>query len=157
MQNRISGNSLFMDNEEQVEMPRSEINNVNEPVGIGDVAKIISGDTVERTVIPESPEDGVDEHNYLLDLSNLNSWTYMEKQSIKSLISKHGDTSIYLRTKKIQLVCLGKGKRELLDFILPEIKSAVFGDKINIYKDFSVNEELREISTLDFTDFRLDL
>ena len=96
--------------------------------------------------------------NYLIDLSRLKSWSYMQRQSLKSLISKNGDTSIYLLSGAVDKpVLLGKGKREILDFILPGIKQGVFDNQIRIYKDFDDESEKKEIDNLDVTDFKLDL
>ena len=157
---RDSNDSLFASNENEIALPSEALNedDTGLPAGIEDVATIISKDTVEQVIIPDAPGEEFDRSNYLIDLSRLKSWSYMQRQSLKSLISKNGDTSIYLLSGAVDKpVLLGKGKREILDFILPGIKQGVFDNQIRIYKDFDDESEKKEIDNLDVTDFKLDL
>lgn len=122
---------------------------------LGNVVDVITKPKVDKLIVPEGTD--VPFKNFIFDLRGLDSWSLYERNSLKTLVSKGGDTSLYIITKKEGLRYFGKGIEEHLDVVLSYIKELVFQNKINIYKDFKAGTEPIEIDSVERMNFRLNL
>lgn len=148
---------LFSHDQNKVVLPSVKVEDT-EKSGISlmseGVLEDISGETVKTLRIKEEFE--IDPNNFILDLSDVGQVTAAQKDVIKSLIAKDGDTAIYLY-KKQGLIKLGVGNKYSLERVLPILKVHVFDNAIRIYKNFSRGCAVNEIDTKDITKLRLGL
>lgn len=145
---------LFKDENTQFSMPNvGNIGDQQEQLKSEDILPDISGETVK--IIRMKEDTVIDPVNFFLDITNvqLNS---SQKDVLKSLVSKHGDVSIYLykngNTNKI-----GLGNKEELERLLHLIKKHVFMDTLKIYKNVVPGEKPKEIGSKDITKYRLNI
>ena len=150
------GIKLFNHDENKIVLP--SMNRVVEPeenkLISESIEKDIGGDTVKTIRVKEDTE--IMDVNFVLDLSNIDQVTNLQKEVIKSLVVKDGNTAVYMY-KKQGLIKLGDGEKYTLERLLPLVKHYVFHDKLKIYKNFKKGEPVNEIDTRDITQLRLKL
>lgn len=120
-----------------------------------DITKsVLKGSEVKIVVLPE--ESSIQTPNYVLDFSECNEITIFQKEALMNLISKDGDTALYLYNKKA-LTRFGYGLSYKLENIMPLTKKYIFGGDIKIYRDLRKNEPVDEVTIRDITKLRLNL
>lgn len=110
---------------------------------------------VKTLILPE--DTAISKLNYVIDVENSKQMSSMQKAALKSLISKNGDTQIYLYLKQSGLFSVGFGDRYKLERMMPILKKFVFDDMITIYKNFEIGKDLQEVTSKDITKMRINL
>lgn len=149
---------LFNNDQDTVAMPSigSDISEEQSSLISKDISDAISGETVKKLILPE--ESVIAEENFVFDFSDLDSVTIFEREALKSLVNKDGTVSLYLYKKGgMGLVEFGKGEKYSLEREVPLLRHFVFGDGINIYKNYKVGEPAVSIESRDITKMRLNL
>lgn len=119
-----------------------------------DIAKAIVGNEVKIIVLPE--ETDIQYPNYVLDFSDCTEITIFQKEALMNLISKDGDTALYLYNKK-SLTRFGYGLKYKLENLMILTKKHIFGDNIKIYRDVQRDKPVDEVISRDITRQRLNL
>lgn len=130
------------DLEKQKELTSNEVNGA------------IFGKNVKTVVLKE--DDQITIPNYVLDFSECTEISVFQKEALKNLRHKDGDTAIYMYNKK-SLLKLGYGLGYKLENLLALTKRHVFSDEIKIYRDVEHNKPLEEVITRDITKLKLNL
>jgi hypothetical protein len=156
-----------MDNEENIKLFSVDENDIALPSIDSTVteteSKLISesidgailGEKIKTLILKEDTE--IAPYNYIFDFTTLESINVMQKQSLKSLVSKYGDVQLYLYNKKNGLIAFGMGDKYSLERLVPLIRLHVFNNEIKVYKDFKVGEPVQEVNSKDITKMRLNL
>jgi hypothetical protein len=156
-----------MDNEENIKLFSVDENDIALPSIDNNVAesesKLISesidgailGEKIKTLILKEDTE--IAPYNYIFDFTTLESINVMQKQSLKSLVSKYGDVQLYLYNKKNGLIAFGMGDKYSLERLVPLIRLHVFNNEIKVYKNFKVGEPVQEVNSKDITKMRLNL
>lgn len=147
---------LFNSNTDEIVLPNVSPETVEEQKQLmsQSIEKEIGGKQVKKIILPE---DSVIEHsNFLFDFSEVESISIFQKEAIKGLISKNGDTALYLY-KPSSLVRFGWGDRYTLERLVPILREQVFGNEIRVFKDFQEGQPIIEVSKKDITKLRINL
>lgn len=150
------GIKLFKSDSKEVSLPSigEEVVEQQKSIMSQSIEGAISGEKVKTLILPE--EAMIDKSNIVFDFSEMETISIFQKEALKGLVCKDGDTSLYLY-KKNTLVKIGTGHRYLLERLIPLIREQVFGDTVRVFKDFEVGKPVIEMSKKDITQLRLNL
>lgn len=139
---------LVMPSENNVELEKQKSLIENEIEGA------IFGAKVKTVVLSEDSK--IEIPNYVLDFSECTDISIFQKECLKNLRTKDGDTAIYMYNKQ-SILKIGYGHGYKLENLLALTKKHVFGDSIKIYRNVEKNKPLSELITRDITKLRLNL
>lgn len=150
------GIKLFKSDSKEVSLPSigEEVVEQQKSIMSQSIEGAISGEKVKTLILPE--EAMIDKSNIVFDFSEMETISIFQKEALKGLVCKDGDTSLYLY-KKNTLVKIGTGHRHLLERLIPLIREQVFGDTVRVFKDFEVGKPVIEMNKKDITQLRLNL
>ena len=148
---------LFNNDGNEVAMPSidKELNSEDTKLISESIDKALLNDEVKTLLLPEHQDIAL--KNYIIDFTNHPVVSRVQRTALHSIISKDGDIQIYFYTQKKGLYSLGFGDKYKLERILPILKQYIFEDKIAIYKDFRIGEEVHEVKSKDITKIRINL
>lgn len=149
--------SLFDTPEDEFKMPSemSEEDKKEQDKLISDnIGDAILGKEVKVIILPEEVE--IQYPNYVLDFTNCPEITIFQKEALTNLMSKDGDTALYLYNQKA-LTRFGYGLQYKLENLMILTKKHIFGDAIRIYRNVKKGEPIDEVITRDISRQRLNL
>lgn len=145
-------NSSKLDN---IQMPSDEFGkNMDKAMYSKDITKAISGNAVETYLVDESND--IEVPNYMFNLVNKGSMSRIYLKIIKGLLSENGNVAIYLCNGK-SVIKAGYGDDIKINSIISTIKSYIFNDDIQIYKNIERGKKLEEVKKRDITKLRMKL
>lgn len=119
-----------------------------------EIDNALFGRTVKTVVLAE--ETKLELPNYVLDFSECSDISIFQKECIKNLRCRSGDTALYMVNKK-SVIKLGYGAGYKLENLLALTKRHIFGDTIRIYRNVAPNKPFDEVTSRDITKLRLNL
>lgn len=118
------------------------------------ISEVLLAPKVDVISVPKDSK--VNPNNFIFDFSNLDSISVMQKEVLKSLVSKDGNIELYLYRKN-GLISFGLGEKYYLERVIPLVKQWIFGDEIKVYKNFIPGKQIFEVTGRDFTKLRLNI
>lgn len=148
---------LFSPDTESLVMPSisDEVLRKQKELQSEDISEAISGSVIKTLILPEDLE--IPPFNYIFDFTQIETISIFQKNALKALVTKDGDTPLYLYNKKGMLL-FGHGRKQDLERLLPSFRQFIFGEELRIYKDVAPNKEVTEVSDVkDITKLRLNI
>lgn len=145
---------LFNDENKEMKMPGDSNLEKGNSLRTDNVVKALTGEQVKTLLLPE--EQLIELPNYVIDFSKNMQMTVFQKLALDSLLSKNGDTSIYLYNNN-NIIKIGSGIQYKLEMILSSYKNNILNKDVNIYKDVERGKELKEVIARDITKLRMNI
>lgn len=136
-----------------VQMPSEDLKeHEDDSIITKDISEAIGGSTVELYLVDKSNE--IEIPNFLIDFSNAEKITELQKRAIKGLLISDGNVAIYLCNGK-QVIKIGYSDEVKMSSLISTLKNYVFSDGTAIYKNIERGKKPIEIKKRDITKLRM--